>query len=125
MKQYRSTLFTTDDIYAYPAINDGGKHHKFLINVPIFHLFKGRHEMPFNAAPAIFGETTDVMDFDTFRLKARDALNGCAGEIVVVYVTGLTPALVEVINVAHEMGIPLCLMHWDRDVLAYKRQWVD
>ena len=94
----------------------------------VFNLFKGRHEMPFEDAPAIFSGETSPMDFSGLEYEAMNSMNPALNMPTwraVVYVTGLTMATVAVINVCRRMGIELVLMHYDRDTGAYKPQFVE
>ena len=90
----------------------------------VFHLglCEGRHEMPAEVQGFIFGSNEDPLDVEGLQERAEDALKE-ATELV-LYVTGLTVALVSVINVCHNLGIKLTLMHYDRDLGRYYPQSV-
>lgn len=82
-----------------------------------------RHGLNF---PSIFGSAIkDPMDFGVLEADAAKSIvsTDAAGSLI-VYVTGLTPALVAVINVCRLMHKDLILMHFDRDSGVYKAQLV-
>jgi hypothetical protein len=110
-----------------------------------FGLIKGRHDMPVDAY--LLDEVKNVLDFKEIRHKLRKKLNEvpfefeasireapCSLEgditcrvskdILKVYVTGLTAAVAELISVCTEEGIPLTLMHYDREKESYVSQYV-
>lgn len=81
-----------------------------------FGLCAGRHDLP--VSDFIFADNdisfpiNPTALLDTAAIKLRD-LN--YGDKLVVYVTGLTPALVAVIKYCSINGIKLTLKHFDRD----------
>lgn len=82
-------------------------------------LVQGRHEIP-DVSEYIFTNTLDPADIQGIRSLAQKSLDFLAKEdSLTVYVTGLTVALVEVINICHEKGVRLTLMHYDRDTGTY------
>ena len=105
-------------------------------------LIRGRHELPTNTY--IFNEIDNTMDFDhmydvafnfvTTHCKLYTAcghginqqsyvdIEVFRGAPLVVYVTGLSAALAAVIRVCAECGVPLTLMHYDRESDNYKPQ---
>lgn len=86
----------------------------------IYALCKGRHEMPIEVSGAIFPHNINLLDVKGLEKSASDKLAGCTE--LTLYVTGLTVALVAVINVCHEKGIKLTLMHFDRVSGSYYQQ---
>lgn len=88
-----------------------------------FGLFSGRHELPVKAT--IYNNEIDPMDFKAQReqcLIALKDLQPCS--TIIVYVTGLTTALITLINVCMEKGINVQLMHYNRETGEYVPQWV-
>lgn len=85
-------------------------------------LCEGRHEMPDAVEGAIFGNSVDPLDVDGLEKIASEKLAGV--QHLRLYVTGLTVALVAVINVCHEKCIKLTLMHFDRGSGNYYQQMV-
>lgn len=87
-----------------------------------FQLCAGRHPIPGNP-PAIFPMTVDPTD----TIALRDCADSCipydATEIV-VYVTGLTPAMLAVVRVCDNRGIGLVAMHYNRNTETYFYQRV-
>ena len=107
-----------DDALAYYGEDRDGT---VIRHIPEFALCEGRHDMPCDEAifPGTIEDPTDVMGLVRI---ASDKLGGC--KTVVVYVTGLTVALVAVINACRDMGINLCLKHYDRNTGSYYNQWL-
>lgn len=91
----------------------------------VFVLFRGRHPMPekIRDAEAIFADV-NPMAFGKLEEQAEAVLKTATSGHVYVYVTGLTPATVAVINVCHEMKLKLVLMHYDCVGQTYMPQWV-
>ena len=89
-----------------------------------FILFKGRHEMPAEVAdaPEMFSEGTDPMAFNDMLNVAKAKIAGADG--VTLYVTGLTPATVAVINACLAARCGLVLMHYNRATGTYVPQQV-
>jgi hypothetical protein len=82
-------------------------------------LIQGRHEIP-DVSEYIFENALDPADIQGIRSLAEKSLDFLAKEdSLTVYVTGLTVALVEVINICHEKGVRLTLMHFDRETSTY------
>lgn len=87
-------------------------------------LVQGRHEIP-DVSEYIFENALDPADIQGIRSLAQQNLGFLkAGDSLTVYVTGLTVALVEVINICHEKGVRLTLMHFDRNTATYFPQEV-
>lgn len=85
-------------------------------------LCDGRHEMPSEVQGSIFNTTLDPLDVEGMERTAEAVLNDT--KELVLYVTGLSVALVSVINVCHKKGIKLTLMHFDRSTSDYYPQVV-
>ena len=106
-------------------------------------LIKGRHEMP--VEEYIFDEIEDVFDFATMEKKIKTFLLEKVGiethycccinqaddvcveyfegeERLIVYVTGLTTAVAELIRICMLNGVRLTLMYYDRDTVSYREQ---
>ena len=82
-------------------------------------LVQGRHEIP-DVSEYIFENALDPADIQGIRSLAKKSLEFLSkGDSLTVYVTGLTAALVEVINICHEKGVRLTLMHFDRNTGSY------
>jgi hypothetical protein len=110
-------------------------------------LCAGRHEMPANDG-AIFPGEINPLDVAGLEVQARKRLlemfpewkqgygslpnQICPTDILVavrgelrLYVTGLSVALVAVINACRWMGVDLTLLHFDRESGEYYPQMVD
>ena len=108
-------------------------------------LVKGRHDMPIN--DYIFDEIKDVLDFDKMNqiiysfLESKvgisnitsiginqadysDVLCVRGNKKLVVYCTGLTAAVAELIKVCMLNGVSLSLMHYNRDNDDYVEQQI-
>ena len=105
-------------------------------------LVNGCHELPTDLY--IFDKIDDPTDFDYIQHVTYDFITSHCGlytesgfginqqertevEVfygtpLVVYVTGLSAALAAVIKVCAECGVPLILMHYDRESGDYKPQ---
>ena len=91
-----------------------------------YSLFAARHEMPENSGPLF-----EYYDFNRF---SGEKNAGCwfgaleeitkTGGCVLLYVTGLTPALTEFLAAvaSEDRGGTLCLMHWDKEASQYRPQ---
>lgn len=81
-------------------------------------LCESRHEIPEAVNGAIFPEVIDnPMDFGALRIMAENALNPLftlGVKNVNVYVTGLTPALLTVVNLCRERGIKCITFHYNK-----------
>ena len=85
-------------------------------------LCKSRHEIQFAIDGAIFDTTVNPLDVMGLEEHAKSVLMGING--LTLYVTGLTVALVAVINACRALGIELTLMHYDRESDSYYPQEV-
>lgn len=87
----------------------------------IMELCQGRHSTPARDG-AIFENTVNVRDITSMRRTVEKKLEGV--DALMLYVTGLTVALVEVINFCHENKVELVLMHYDKEKEDYYPQIV-
>jgi len=83
-----------------------------------FELCKGRHATP--ADDSIFGTELNPLDIEGLEQIAMDKLQSVTE--LDLYVTGLSVALVAVINTCHKLGIKLTLWHFDKDSNSYYPQ---
>ena len=90
----------------------------------IFSLCDGRHDMPACVQGSIFGNSVDPTDIDGLQMVADRFIGDLAVDSVAVYVTGLTVALVAVINACHKNKVKLTLMHFNRATGDYMPQVV-
>lgn len=97
---------------------------------PVLGLCKGRHDIP-DILGYVFEEIEDPTDFLSMRFRAEKiisvwrAFQGPYPEGIRVRVTGLTAALVAVINACHKYNLPLVLEHYDRETGRYLEQNVE
>lgn len=85
-------------------------------------LCRGRHEIPEAVDGAIFGQQLNPLDVDGMERTAAAAVAGL--DALTLYVTGLSVALVAVINACRAQGVELTLMHYDRESGSYYPQHV-
>lgn len=85
-------------------------------------LCESRHDIPQAVDGSIFGNTINPMDVCGLEEVAYNKLEGV--KVLNLYVTGLSVALVAVINVCHRENIMLTLWHYDRDSGNYYPQSV-
>lgn len=100
-------------------------------------LIKGRHEMPVSSY--IFDEVVDMFDYDKIRHHIEDFIRAEVGVVfnedgiiysnkgektLIVYVTGLTSVACELVDACNKLGVPLVLMHYDRDTGDYRPQFL-
>lgn len=87
-----------------------------------FMLFNGRHQIP-GVYNSIFGYSVkDIYDVESMRETIHSKLKN--QKRVYLYVTGLTIALVEVINYCTKNDIHLTLYHYNRETKDYFTQGV-
>ena len=86
-----------------------------------FELCKGRHATP--ATEAIFPTEVDPTDFSGLNRIVAERIPSDTTELV-VYVTGLTPAMLAVVHYCWQAGITLTAMHYDRATGEYYPQTV-
>lgn len=87
-------------------------------------LIKGRHEIVEVGGEYVFERILDVTNLVAIRRMVSRrfeelGIDSRYGNIVKLYVTGLTVALVEVINYCLENNIGLALYHYDREKGEY------
>lgn len=85
-------------------------------------LCQGRHEILQATDGSVFSNSINPLDIDGLKTTVAEKLQGVSS--LELYVTGLTVALVEVINYCHENGVELTLMHYNRDTNDYYSQKV-
>ena len=88
----------------------------------IFALCAGRHPIP-GDPDAIFPETVDPLDLDGMFETAQRAIPVDCTDLK-VYVTGLTVAMLTVVQVCLARGISLTALHFDRTSGEYYAQRV-
>lgn len=86
-------------------------------------LCKGRHETPATDG-AIFETEVNPLDVTALELEAKERLTSLNITKLNLYVTGLTVALVAVLNVTRELGIKVTLWHFNRETGKYYCQEV-
>lgn len=87
-------------------------------------LCKGRHEIPQAEDGAIFDNTINPLDVEGLQAEAESKLRELDIKSLDLYVTGLSVALVAVINSCHKLGIVVTLYHYDREEDNYYPQQV-
>lgn len=83
-------------------------------------LCKNRHDTPVGVTGCVFPSEINPLQVDEMERYAELILEGI--DELELYVTGLSVALVAVINVCHKYGIKLTLMHYNRDTGNYYAQ---
>ncbi len=83
-------------------------------------LFEGRHTMPSYVEGAILHNIHDITDLEEMADQVHESLQDC--NELVLFVTGLTPALVSVVNYCTYNHIPLTLMHYNKVGDSYFKQ---
>lgn len=86
-------------------------------------LCKGRHSTPATDG-AIFETEVNPLDVSVLELEAKDKLESLNITRLHLYVTGLTVALIAVLNASRELGIEVILWHFDRGSDKYYCQEV-
>lgn len=87
-------------------------------------LCQARHDMPACVQGAIFPNAVNPTDLDGMQRQAITVLQDIKGQHLTIFVTGLTVALVTVLNVCRIFNIQVTLMHFDRDTNDYFPQVV-
>lgn len=93
-------------------------------------LVKGRHEMPEDIESYVFNDAiVDPTKVETLLDTAIDFMEHNVSDPVetriIVYVTGLTPALIAVLNAAQLRGVRMIVCkHWNRETNTYFSQVV-
>lgn len=84
-------------------------------------LCQARHTTP--VTDSFFNyEIEDVTNISALQDFANKRLESLRVQTLNIYVTGLTVALVTVINACHSQGVKLTLWHYDRDSNDYYKQ---
>ena len=84
-------------------------------------LCAARHSHPaIDGLPAVFANDIDPMDFNNLMRIAAHKLKNI--KTLDLYVTGLTPALVAVLNVCMRDSISCTLWHYNKDSGGYEPQ---
>lgn len=84
-------------------------------------LCQGRHDIA-NVKEYIFDKEVDPTDLEGMNEQVHAMLQDCNS--LELYVTGLSVALVTVINYCCQNHIPLVLWHYDRETGEYYSQFV-
>lgn len=88
----------------------------------IFELCAGRHATPAQGNAIFENVVENVFDFVSLRDIVKEKLR-CCSELD-LYVTGLTPVLIAVLNYCIEYNIQCTLYHFNRDSGEYTPQTV-
>lgn len=103
------------------------------INIRSYMMFKHRHEhQELEGVKTIFHRVKDPFDFygleaeASYFLFSKERLLEDQVDILQIYVTGLTSALICILNALSKSGFtaPVYLMHYDRDSNSYLPQKV-
>lgn len=96
------------------------------IQESVFGLCEGRHEIKdvstYIFPNNFFQNSTDIFNFSRMQNQIHSILKNQSA--IKLYVTGFTPALIEVINYCNFNSIKLILMHFDRDTQSYLPQTI-
>lgn len=79
-------------------------------------LCRGRHDIP-NVTEYIFPCEVDPLDLNGMAKMVADKLKGI--EVLELYITGLTVALIEVVEYCNLNKVALTLMRFDRETGGY------
>ena len=85
-------------------------------------LCEGRHAIPQAIDGAIFGNELNPLAVDEMEAEAFRKLEGL--KFLHLYVTGLSVALVAVLNAARKLGVKVTLYHFNRENGGYYPQEV-
>lgn len=85
-------------------------------------LCEGRHPIPQATNGAIFGNMLNPLDTEGMEAEALTKLEGM--ETLNLYVTGLTVALIAVLNAARQTHTNVTLYHYNRETDTYYTQEV-
>ena len=86
-------------------------------------LCKGRHETPVTDG-AVFEMEVNPLDIVGLEMQAKTKLASLGISKLNLYVTGLTVALIAILNATKELGIQVTLWHFDRESGTYYSQEV-
>ena len=87
-------------------------------------LCKGRHDMPSEVQGAIFDCEVNPLDPDKLLKEVIQSKKLENIDYLILYVTGLTVALVAVMNACKMLGVRIMLMHYNKDTGKYYPQEV-
>ena len=87
-------------------------------------LCEGRHEIPQAVDGSIFGNTIDPLGPNGLQAEAKSKRRELDIKSLDLYVTGLTVALISVLNACRELEIEVTLYHYDRESGNYYPQQV-
>ena len=87
-------------------------------------LCEGRHAIPQAVDGAIFDTVINPLDVEGLQTEAHNKLKALDIKSLDLYVTGLTVALVAVLNACRQLGIVVTLYHYDREEGNYYPQKV-
>ena len=93
------------------------------MNTKKFGLCLGRHNIP-GVENYIFGNELNPLDIADMEKQAAKKLRAFHDGKITLYVTGLTVALISVLNVCRDFNITVTLMHYDRESGNYYAQEV-
>lgn len=113
-----------EDIAADTSIRVFGRKSRGDMRAASMALCAGRHSIPDAVDGAIFDSITDPTDVSGLEAEAISRLSGSHIDLLNLYVTGLTVALIATINACKRLGIVVVLYHYDRDTGRYCRQYV-
>ena len=85
-------------------------------------LCEARHEMPACVEGSVYPQNINPLDLEGLHKQAVKACKGISE--LTLYVTGLTVALVSVINACNKLGVNLTLMHYNSATGDYYAQKV-
>ena len=89
----------------------------------VVELCQSRHNTP-AVHGAIFPNIVENMNPLTLEREAKNMIEAAGVEFLTVYVTGLSMALVAVINACRDLGVSLMLMHYNPTTGKYHPQFV-
>ena len=87
-------------------------------------LCEARHEIPDATDGAVFENSINPLDVTGLEEEATRKLEELKIKQLNLYVTGLTVALVSVLNAARKLEISVVLYHYDRETGSYYSQEV-
>lgn len=125
-KTFRPTFcnkeMATDFYYEIGSTYEAYLYECEIIPEGVFALCEARHEMPKEVEGAIFGNTLNPLATAEMEETAIDKVKWY--NHITLYVTGLSVALVAVINACKKANTALTLMHYDRNTNTYYPQEV-
>lgn len=113
-----------EDVTAGTSIRVFGRKGRDDMRTASMALCAGRHSIPDTVDGAVFDSITNPTDVSGLEAGAISRLSGSHIDLLNLYVTGLTVALIATINACKRLGIVVVLYHYDRDTGRYCRQYV-